>query len=140
MSREERSRRMALIRSKWTKPEKFLHNYLRGHKVKHKMHPKIKGSPDIIIPEKKLAIFIDGCFWHGCKKCYSRPVNNADFWKNKLISNKKRDRLNARSLKASGWSVIRLWEHAICKKHSFLRINNALVKTKHRKVLKDAQQ
>ena len=110
MSKEERSKRMSLIRSKWTNPEKLVHNYLKGNKIRHKMHPKTNGSPDIIIPEKKIAIFIHGCFWHGCKNCYRKPVNNKKFWEDKIKRNIERDKSNAKSLKKQGFKVITLWE------------------------------
>jgi len=56
MSRKERSKRMSMIRGKWTKQERWFHNHLKGRKTRHKMHPKIKGSPDIIILEKKMLL------------------------------------------------------------------------------------
>jgi DNA mismatch endonuclease (patch repair protein) len=81
MSKKERSKRMSLIKSKWTRPERLVHNFLKGNKIRHEMHPKIVGSPDIILKDKKIAIFIHGCFWHGCKKCYRKPMNNKHSWK-----------------------------------------------------------
>lgn len=75
------------------------------------MHPVMKGSPDVIIPEKNLAIFVHGCFWHACKKCYRKPANNKDFWEEKIRKNIKRDRRNERILKRGGWKVIKIWEH-----------------------------
>ena len=116
LSKKGRSKRMSLIRSQWTKPELWIHNNLKGRKVKHKMHPKIVGSPDIIIPEKKMAIFIQGCFWHKCNKCYRKPKNNKSFWENKVKMNVKRDRKNQRDLRKNGWKVRVIWEHKI-KRH-----------------------
>lgn len=111
MSKEDRSKRMSLIKSKWTKPEKLLHNYLNRQKISHKMHPKMKGSPDIIISNKKIAIFVNGCFWHGCKNCYKMPKNNKKFWANKVKRNKERDKKNEVFLRKQGWKVITIWEH-----------------------------
>lgn len=113
LSKLERSARMSLIRSKWTKPEKWLHDYLKAVKVRHKMHPRIKGSPDIILPEKKMAIFVHGCFWHGCKNCYRQPRTNVNFWKNKINSNVERHKINENILKKSGWKCKIVWEHEI---------------------------
>jgi DNA mismatch endonuclease (patch repair protein) len=77
------------------------------------MHPKIAGSPDIVIPEKKLAIFVHGCFWHKCKKCYKPPKTNVKYWLPKLKKNVARDKANALKLKRRGWKVLTLWEHEI---------------------------
>ena len=110
MSRKERSKRMSLIKSKWTRPERLVHNYLKGYKIKHIMHSKINGSADIIIPSKKIAIFIHGCFWHGCKTCYQKPVNNRKFWVNKIKKNIQRDERNVRLSKKNGWKVKIVWE------------------------------
>jgi len=126
MSKKERSIRMSLIRSKWTKPEKFLHNYLKGKKIHHKMHPRIKGSPDIILPRKKLAIFINGCFWHGCKTCYRMPKNNAAFWREKILANIKRDKNNKKTLREASWKVKTLWEHEIPRYTPKPALNNAI--------------
>lgn len=128
LSQEERSKRMSLIRSKWTKPEKWLHNYLKGHRIKHRMHPKMKGSPDIIIPEKKIAIFIHGCFWHGCKNCYRKPTNNKDFWKNKIEKNIERDKKNLNLLKKEGWKTKIIWECEIPRYHPQEAIKGLITK------------
>lgn len=117
MSQEERSHRMSLIRSKWTSPEKWMHNYLKGNKIKHIMHPKVKGSPDILIPEKRLAIFIHGCFWHGCKKHSKIPQNNKEFWENKIKKNKERDKKNLKELKKQGLKTLTIWECEIPRHH-----------------------
>ena len=113
LSKEDRSKRMSLIRSKWTKPELLLHNFLKGSKVKHQMHPCIEGSPDVILYEKPIAIFVHGCFWHKCSTCYKEPSNNKEFWKNKASKNINRDRANKRKLQKSGWVVHTIWEHEI---------------------------
>ena len=126
MSKEERSKRMSLIRSEWTKPERFVHNFLKGNKVKHKMHPKITGSPDIIIPEKKIAIFIHGCFWHGCKKCYNPPSTNKAFWKNKLEKNMLKDKKDKKDTNHEGWKHIVIWEHEIPRNNPGKGIRNIL--------------
>lgn len=113
VSKKERSRVMSLIKGKWTKQEKAFHNFLKARKIKHKMHPKIRGSPDIIILEKKIAIFLHGCFWHGCKKCYKAPESHRNFWRNKLMHNISKDKKDTAKLKKDGWKVMIIWEHQI---------------------------
>lgn len=99
-----------MIRGKWTKQEKWFHGHLKGRKIKHKMHPKIDGSPDIIIFQKKIALFLHGCFWHGCKECYKEPRSNVKFWRDKVGNNMKRDKKNIRKLRKNGWVVRTIWE------------------------------
>jgi DNA mismatch endonuclease (patch repair protein) len=113
LTKSQRSYCMSRIRSKWTSPEKKLHNHLKGRKIKHIMHPKIPGSPDIIFPDGNLALFVDGCFWHRCPKCYRRPKTNAPFWRYKVKRNKKKDLSDVAELRKHGWNVMRLWEHEI---------------------------
>jgi DNA mismatch endonuclease, patch repair protein len=107
---------MAKVKSKNTTPELKLRRRLyklgfRGYRV----NAKLPGSPDIIFTKAKLAIFVDGCFWHGCPKCYSLPKENIDFWKSKLNNNLKRDKKVNQQLSDMGWQVVRFWEHSIEK-------------------------
>ena len=102
---------MSLIRSKWTRQEKTIHDYLKGNKIKHEMHPKIAGNPDLILTNKNLAIFLHGCFWHGCKKCYKEPKSKKSYWIPKIENNVKRDRRNKILLKKEGYNVAVFWEH-----------------------------
>jgi DNA mismatch endonuclease (patch repair protein) len=69
--------------------------------------------PDFVFRRARLALFIDGCFWHGCPWHGTRPRNNAGFWRAKIEGNRERDRRFTRALRASGWTVIRVWEHAL---------------------------
>lgn len=79
-----------------------------------KMHDKtLPGSPDFVFPKRKLAVFIDGCFWHGCPKCYRRPKSSRAYWDLKIKRNKTRDQSNHSRLRTMGWSVIRIWEHEL---------------------------
>lgn len=111
LTKEQRSYNMSRIRSEWTKPEVAVHNALKGYRIKHTMHPEIAGSPDVIIPSHKIAIFINGCFWHGCPEHYRPPKSNVEFWRKKVGDNMRRDRKNAAVLRRSGWKVIVIWEH-----------------------------
>lgn len=72
--------------------------------------------PDFVFPKLRLAVFVDGCFWHGCPKHETKPRNNAAFWERKLAGNKSRDRIVTRTLRRSGWRVLRLWEHELARK------------------------
>jgi DNA mismatch endonuclease (patch repair protein) len=115
LSKKTRSYIMSQIRGKWTKQEKLLHNHLKGRKIRHKMHPKMAGNPDVIIPDKKIAIFLDGCFWHGCPRCYRQPTSNVKYWKNKIETNRKKDKKASILLRRQGWKVMRIWEHDMKK-------------------------
>jgi len=80
-------------------------------------HPPLFGTPDFIFPKLKLAVFVDGCFWHNCPKHSNLPLNNRPFWKRKLESNWRRDRLVGRTLRARGWRVLRVWQHELSRKN-----------------------
>lgn len=73
-------------------------------------HQPLPGKPDFAFPSSKLAVFVDGCFWHGCSNCYKEPKQNTKFWKEKVVGNKKRDRRVSRQLREKGWKVCRIWE------------------------------
>ena len=77
--------------------------------------PAFRVKPDFVLPKLKLAIFVDGCFWHGCPKHATKPKNNRAFWQRKLTANQQRDRIVNRALRAQGWRVLRIWEHALAQ-------------------------
>ena len=78
------------------------------------LHPaEIAGRPDIYFPRQKLAIFIDGCFWHGCSRCGHIPKTRRLFWEAKILRNKARDKATARKLRQKRMNVIRIWEHSL---------------------------
>lgn len=105
---------MSRIRSKDTKPEIKLRRQLTKESIKgYKIHYKLTGKPDIVFPRRKIAIFIDGCFWHKCPKCFIKPRSNKPFWKKKINQNLKRDKKVNKTLKKQGWKVIRIWEHEL---------------------------
>jgi DNA mismatch endonuclease (patch repair protein) len=72
---------------------------------------------DFVFRQLQLALFVDGCFWHGCPKHETKPKNNRAFWQRKLSSNKARDRLVTRTLRRANWRVLRIWEHELAKKN-----------------------
>jgi DNA mismatch endonuclease (patch repair protein) len=78
------------------------------------MHPEtIQGKPDFFFPETGLAIFLDGCFWHGCPRCGHVPNTNTSFWKAKITRNQQRDRRTRRRLNRIGIKTVRFWEHEL---------------------------
>jgi len=91
-------------------------------------HLALPGRPDFAFTRCHLAVFIDGCFWHGCARCRNIPVSNREFWSSKISANKKRDRRVTRLLEKSGWQVIRFWEHELRRQPTKCRttIRNAL--------------
>lgn len=88
---------------------------------------KLTGSPDFVFKRERVALFVDGCFWHGCK-CRKLPVSNVSFWKEKFRMNRTRDSRVSRWLRKAGWAVIRIKEHEIKKQpyRAVRRIQSAL--------------
>jgi len=104
---------MSSIRGKNTKPELLLRKYLWHHGIKgYRLHwKKIPGKPDIVFVSKKVAIFVNGCFWHRCPDCNpSTPKHNSGFWKIKFKKNVERDLIKSLELNDLGWKVITIWE------------------------------
>lgn len=92
----------------------------------------IVGRPDFVFPKGKLAVFVDGCFWHGCPKCYHRPLSNRKYWDAKVLRNKARDKKLRGKLRRDGWSVIRVWEHELTNTQKVLsRIRNSVQISQH---------
>ena len=117
-SKEERSRNMATIKGKDTKPEMIVRKYLFSKGLRFRVHvKKLAGSPDIVLPKYKTVIFVNGCFWHGHEGCkYSHlPKSNEFFWEQKIRRNKARDITTEFVLQTEGWRVIRVWECEIKK-------------------------
>ena len=81
--------------------------------MRYRIKNKLPGRPDIVIASRKVAVFVDGCFWHMCPRHFSMPKVNRSFWREKLKRNVARDREVSASLKKLGWKVIRIWEHEI---------------------------
>jgi DNA mismatch endonuclease (patch repair protein) len=72
---------------------------------------RFRVRPDFVFAARRLAIFVDGCFWHGCPRHGTRPKGRAAFWRRKFVASRARDRRNTRQLRAAGWRVLRLWEY-----------------------------
>ena len=80
------------------------------------MFASLRVRPDFVFRSERVAVFVDGCFWHGCPRHATRPVGNRKFWDAKLARNKARDREVSRALRRAGWTVLRIWECALTKK------------------------
>lgn len=115
LTASQRSRNMAKICSKGTTPEKNAVSLLKRNRIHgFTTHPDwIPGKPDIYFPERKLAIFVDGCFWHSCEKCFRMPATNRGFWENKIATNIVRDKKVNNLLNSMGIQTFRIWEHEL---------------------------
>ncbi len=131
LTQRERSKLMAKIRSRGNKnTEVALAKLFRRQKITGwRRNKKIFGKPDFVFPKLKFALFVDGCFWHGCPKHGTQPAGNRTFWKNKFARNRGRDFLVTRTLRRQGWRVFRIWEHELARKNEIRllrRIQRAL--------------
>jgi DNA mismatch endonuclease, patch repair protein len=115
ISGERRSYNMSRIRAADTRIELTLRRALwaegaRGYRV----HPKnTPGRPDITFRRWRIAVFVDGCFWHACEECFVAPSSNKGYWGPKIARNVERDELVNQALLEDGWRVVRIWEHEI---------------------------
>jgi DNA mismatch endonuclease, patch repair protein len=112
ISQENRSRIMKAIRSKNTLPEVILRKALFARGLRFRIHYG-KEKIDIAFPSKKVAVFVDGCFWHGCPLHSHLPKSRKDYWHPKLKKNIERDRAKNKRLTDQGWKVFRFWEHKL---------------------------
>jgi DNA mismatch endonuclease (patch repair protein) len=113
LSAAQRSYCMSRIKGRNTIPEVVLRKALWRLGFRYSLRSKLPGKPDLIFPAHKIALFVDGCFWHKCPKHYVRPTTNAKFWATKIQANVRRDRHVTHNLRRLGWSVIRIWEHQL---------------------------
>lgn len=115
VSAKIRSRMMSRIRGRGNKEtEEALAKLLRQHRIKGwRRHQPVFGKPDFIFQKSRLAVFVDGCFWHGCPKHGTKPKSNRPYWRQKLSRNRSRDRLVNQTLRQTGWRVFRIWQHEL---------------------------
>jgi DNA mismatch endonuclease (patch repair protein) len=111
-SKKKRSEIMARIRAKNTGIEKVVFSHLRKRGVYFRMHyDRVRGRPDVALPSKKIAVFIDGDFWHGYRFNTWRNRIPKEYWREKIAANISRDRRNRAALRRRGWRVLRVWGH-----------------------------
>lgn len=111
VDRVTRSRMMSGIRGKDTKPERFVRSALHRAGLRFRLHAKLPGKPDLVLPRYHTAVFVHGCFWHrhaGCRYA-TTPASNAAFWLEKFAANKQRDAVVKRRLRQLGWQVRVVW-------------------------------
>lgn len=129
LTKAQRSALMASIKGRANKRTElvlsalFQKNGIKGWR----RHYPIAGKPDFVFTKARLAIFVDGCFWHACPWHYRPPTSNIAFWQTKMAANRSRDKKVSARLRSQGWKVVRLWEHSLCKPEQVLnRIQTAL--------------
>jgi DNA mismatch endonuclease (patch repair protein) len=116
VSRQVRSRTMAAVKSAGNRSTERV---LRARLVRAgcrgwRMHARdVLGCPDFVFDDRRVAVFVDGCFWHGCPACHRLPGSNREYWTKKVARNMARDRRYTRELRRGGWKVLRIWEHAL---------------------------
>jgi len=118
-SKEARSRNMAAVKSKNTKPEMLVRRGLHGMGYRYGLHYKnLPGKPDLVLPKYKAVIFVNGCFWHGhdCPR-FTWPKTREAFWRDKISVNKDRDLKTFEALENLGWRIALIWECALKGKY-----------------------
>ena len=90
-----------------------VHEIESGSKIRASSHRLLRVRPDFVLPKLRLAVFVDGCFWHVGAWHKTKPRNNAAFWRKEFAANQARDQLVTRRLRAKGWRVLRIWEHTL---------------------------
>jgi DNA mismatch endonuclease (patch repair protein) len=132
VDRATRSRMMSGIRGKNTKPELVVRSFLHRAGLRFRLHAKIPGKPDLVLPKYRTVVFVHGCFWHRHEDCRyaTTPANNAAFWQEKFASNVRRDAKVRQQLEELGWRVLVIWscqlsDHELGKLAATIR-NNAV--------------
>ncbi|MGC9436459.1 very short patch repair endonuclease [Streptomyces sp. WG5] len=110
-----RRRNMQAIRSRDTKPEILIRRLVHATGLRYRVAarplPDLRRTADMVFRSAKVAVFIDGCYWHGCPEHYVPPKTNSGYWSEKVVRNIKRDRDTDERLREAGWLVLRFWEH-----------------------------
>lgn len=116
-TKEKRSEVMSRIRGSRNKDtELALVSLLRRHHITGWRRGQIVfGKPDFVFRQNRIAVFVDGCFWHCCPRHSTQPANNRAFWRRKLTANRERDRVVSGELRRKGWHVFRIWEHELTR-------------------------
>lgn len=111
-----RSRTMSAVRSSNTTPERLLRAALHRAGVRFRLGQTVQLDtrtvrPDLVFRQRRVAVFVDGCFWHRCPEHFRMPASNIEYWKPKIARNVSRDSQTDSELRDAGWAVIRIWEH-----------------------------
>jgi DNA mismatch endonuclease (patch repair protein) len=122
-TKQKRSEVMAAVRSKGNKEtEMKLAALLRASGITGwRRHQPLPGRPDFVFRRERLALFVDGCFWHGCRKHCRMPATNREYWNQKIARNIARDRSTGRTLKRLGFRVVRIWGHSLRHPQAILK-------------------
>ncbi len=112
-TKAQRSETMRRVRSRDTSCEFLLRRALHARGLRYSLKRRLPGKPDVVFVRARVAVFVDGCFWHGCPEHCRRPSSNRAYWLAKIDRNRARDVRVSRELAGAGWRVIRLWEHEI---------------------------
>jgi len=108
---------MSRIHGKNTTPELIVRKALFKAGYRYHLNYKVAGyRVDIAMPGRKIAIFVDGCFWHGCPRCFRAPKSNMKYWNWKIRTNIERDKRIDKSIRKAGWKTRHVWEHELYKK------------------------
>lgn len=130
VSKKKRSEIMSQIKSKDSKIEILFRKELWKQGFRYKKNSsKYFGKPDVLLPKYKTVIFIDSCFWHGCKKHCRVPAVRKKYWTEKIARNKERDREVSKYYKKQGWKIFRIWEHGITKSVMKIKKNIHVINT-----------
>jgi DNA mismatch endonuclease (patch repair protein) len=113
MTPQQRSRCMSKVKNKNTSLEVKFRKVLWARGFRYRLGRKLLGKPDLVFVSAKVAVFIDGCFWHACPVHGQEPKSNAGFWSEKLAKNRLRDETVNAGLGELGWTVVRFWEHEL---------------------------
>jgi DNA mismatch endonuclease, patch repair protein len=127
---EARSRLMAKIRSKNTRPEMLVRRWLWANGFRYRLHgKKLPGHPDIVLTRYRTVVFVHGCFWHGHAHCklFKLPATRKDFWEDKIGRNQARDAITRARLRAMGWQVLVIWECELKGKAAQARLVRLMV-------------
>ena len=131
VDRATRSRMMSGIRSKNTKPELIVRSFLHRAGLRFRLHAKLPGKPDLVLPKHRTVVFVHGCFWHrhtGCRFS-TTPANNSEFWQEKFADNVRRDARVRQQLQELGWRVLIIWSCQL-EEHELSKLVTVIVENK----------
>ena len=133
----QRSETMRRVKSRDTSCEVRLRRALHHRGLRYSLRSKLPGGPDIVFVSAKVAVFVDGCFWHGCPEHCRMPTGNRAYWERKIGRNVERDRARTNELKKAGWRVVRVWEHEVSRsvERCAARVDR-IVRTRRQQVLR----